>query len=92
MKDFVVQVYPNPVNDVLNIKADKAANESKRIEIHDVNGRMVISESFDTDQRQIDLSLLKSGVYFYSVHTNSQSHRGENYQAIILAFLLKQNS
>ncbi len=55
-----VVVYPNPVNDILNIET---VLDVKSIEIYNIQGQKVLSAS----QKQINLSNLQSGVYVVKV-------------------------
>jgi hypothetical protein len=57
-------VYPNPVEDVLNIDAFKAES----IVIYNVNGSIVLSQTFEST---IDLTNLDAGVYF--IHVSDQA-------------------
>ena len=52
--------YPNPVTDVLKIKADV---DIKRIKIVDITGRIII----ETSQNHLDVSALPSGYYLLQV-------------------------
>ena len=58
----VVNVYPNPVTDVLNIQADNM----QKVELMDMSGRRIIT----TDKEQIDMRQLPSGAYFVRVITS----------------------
>lgn len=59
-------IYPNPVNDMLNISM-KNEITINNLSITDLNGRVVSSSDSSTS---IDVSSLSSGVYFISVETN----------------------
>ena len=56
------KIYPNPVNNTLNIKTDK---KIKRIEIYDVIGKIVLSEN--NPENSIDVEQLESGLYSISI-------------------------
>jgi hypothetical protein len=58
----VVNVYPNPVTDVLNIQADNM----QKVELMDMSGRRIIT----TDKEQIDMRQLPPGAYFVRVITS----------------------
>ena len=58
-----VSIYPNPVNDMLNI----AAQELRRVDILDMNGRTVMSGT-DT---QVNVSTLAAGMYIARVTTET---------------------
>jgi len=55
-----VAMYPNPVNDVLNIEIE---NEIKSIEIYNIQGQKVLQSS----NKQIETNSLNSGIYMVRV-------------------------
>jgi len=57
-----IKIYPNPFNDVINIKADNITN----ITIYNSLSVKII----ETSNKIIDLSFLKKGVYFIEIITN----------------------
>ncbi len=63
-----VEIYPNPVNDILYIEAE---TETLTIEIYDVYGRVQNLRNSETQKlrNSIDLSDLKSGIYFVKINT-----------------------
>ena len=67
--DSKVKIYPNPVNDRLYIET-QTLTQTLTIEIYDVYGRRQVTE---TPSHQgnlvIDLSELKSGIYFVKINT-----------------------
>ena len=60
-------LYPNPVNNVLNISIKNELSITK-LTITDINGRIVISESSVINS--LNVSDLSSGIYLVSVETN----------------------
>ena len=52
--------YPNPVQDVLNLKSDKYISE---IRIYDLAGREVFAQIVNANIKEVTLSQLKSGIY-----------------------------
>lgn len=58
----VVNVYPNPVTDVLNIQADNV----QKVELMDMSGRRILT----TNKEQIDVRRLHAGAYFVRVITS----------------------
>lgn len=55
-----VAMYPNPVNDVLNIEIE---NEIKSVEIYNIQGQKVLQSS----NKQIETNSLNSGIYMVRV-------------------------
>ncbi|MDC1221761.1 T9SS type A sorting domain-containing protein [Salibacteraceae bacterium] len=53
-------VFPNPMNDILNVTSDERVLS---IEIMDVNGRILMSQSNPPRTNQLNVSNLASGVY-----------------------------
>lgn len=59
-------IYPNPANNLVNIKT-KAAAGNTQVEVFDINGRAVMQTKLSTDQTQIDISNLTTGVYILKI-------------------------
>ncbi|MFV9551846.1 T9SS type A sorting domain-containing protein [Algibacter sp. PT7-4] len=64
-----VKIYPNPTNDIWNIKANNLSISS--VNVFDVLGKQVISVSPNSTEAQIDGSRLKTGLYFAKIKTNN---------------------
>ncbi len=71
--DFIASkfsVYPNPVNNIVNISNDGAIQINK-IVICDLNGRTVKTLNLDSvPETQVNVSELNSGLYFMNIATN----------------------
>jgi N-acetylneuraminic acid mutarotase len=63
------EVYPNPSYGKFNIKKAKG----QKITIYDYSGKNIYSEEISSDEKQIDLTGIKSGVYFIQSDSRSQS-------------------
>lgn len=59
-----VSLYPNPVNDMLNIEFNKYSNELVEIEIIDLTGKVVKQHQLTNYTTSISLEGLETGVYF----------------------------
>ncbi|MEW5675337.1 T9SS type A sorting domain-containing protein [Flavobacterium enshiense] len=74
--DFVaskLSVYPNPVNDIVNI-SNYGDLEINKIVFTDINGRTVKSLNLNgVSESQINISELNAGVYFMNIDTNEGS-------------------
>jgi Leucine-rich repeat (LRR) protein len=64
--DNSVGVYPNPVNDMVNIKANTTISS---IEIYDVQGRIVHKKITNQKRELIDVSAYSNGIYFLKIKT-----------------------
>lgn len=64
-----VEVYPNPVADVLQIRTYQSAANS--VEVSDINGRIVLSKNFG-QRTELWLNALPAGIYNVKV-TNQES-------------------
>ena len=63
LTDNFVKIYPNPASNQLNIVQLK--NKSGKINIYDLNGRMLIAEKLTDGINVISTEQLSSGIYFY---------------------------
>jgi len=59
-----VSIYPNPANDKIFIEGKFS---SQSIEIIDMNGKLVISRTADSNITEIDITNLTQGVYLVRV-------------------------
>lgn len=64
-----IKIYPNPTTGKINILSEKIES----IEIRDINGKIVYSGN----EKLIDLSYKKQGLYFVIVVTNNEIHYGK---------------
>lgn len=64
-------VYPNPVNDIVNISlaVNAVEVEINKVTVSDVNGRIV--KEFNSNLNQLNVSDLNSGVYFLNIETQN---------------------
>lgn len=68
MEKYTVNVYPNPVVDVLNIKTDNF--EEIKCVIRHLNGQIILQSNFQS-RGQFQLSELTSGVYFVELYAQN---------------------
>lgn len=68
-KSSSVQIYPNPVKDVLKIKTDN--NEKvQELKIINASGQIVMSKTFSNDKTETDVRSLASGFYIVQITTS----------------------
>ncbi|MCX6316856.1 MAG: T9SS type A sorting domain-containing protein [Bacteroidetes bacterium] len=61
-----MDVYPNPARQVLNISMN-GYNDSKTIEVYDLNGKKVLAENVSQNNTSLRLNNLVSGIYLLKV-------------------------
>ncbi len=71
-KEFTIVAYPNPAKDKLNIEINNLINSSYQLSLKDMNGRVlktIIVNSLPGEKgvQQLDVSNLRSGVYFVQI-------------------------
>lgn len=68
----VVNVYPNPVNDVLTVQVLNA--NSNQLSIYNVSGKLVLSQKLTGPTNYIDMKMFSNGLYVYQItDTNTQN-------------------
>lgn len=75
VQDAVIDIYPNPTNDLLNIDIRLPKVESGTIEILDLSGRVLKNHAFKSSHEhsiEVDLSPYPSGMYQVCITTPSQ--------------------
>ena len=73
LNDFEIEglvAYPNPTNSILNLKA---ASVISNVEVFDVLGQKLYTETMNTNKTQIDLSAFQAGNYLVRVTTDNFS-------------------
>ena len=68
--DVVLNVFPNPVKDILYITTSSGPNLS--VKVLSVNGESILNKSMEGDNLQIDMSQYKPGVYVIVVNSANQ--------------------
>jgi len=59
---FFIELYPNPATDVLNVNITGRAG-SGRIQILDIAGKVVFTETLESDKSELNISSLPAGMY-----------------------------
>ena len=63
MQDAEVLLYPNPATDKLFVTLNKAGYENTSIELYDALGKLVFTQNIQTQQTEINVIELATGVY-----------------------------
>ncbi|WP_447636108.1 DUF7619 domain-containing protein [Flavobacterium microcysteis] len=66
-QDQSIKIYPNPVNKMLNIKADGII---RTVYLYDAQGRILMTQLLGESQASFDLSSYAAGVYFVKIVTD----------------------
>ncbi len=66
-EDININIYPNPSNGIFRIHSNNSTKDYTSINIFDLSGRMVYNSKFSDN---IDLSILKSGIYILQIIDN----------------------
>ena len=66
-----LNIYPNPVNTMLNIKYSQ---NMTKVELFSVLGQKVMSLDIETSNTSVDMSVLEAGTYFVKVWVNERSN------------------
>ncbi|SEH84037.1 T9SS type A sorting domain-containing protein [Epilithonimonas hominis] len=65
-----VLVFPNPAKEVLCLQSPK---EVQKIEIFDMSGRKILQKIVNKKEDQINIEILKSGIYILKTYTDNSS-------------------
>ena len=68
-KDAQFSIVPNPASDIITLNSDSILLEGATIIIRDMKGGVILSTSFENDF-EINISSLRSGIYFLSITTS----------------------
>ena len=68
-----MQVYPNPVHDLVQLEIDCSETSDYIIMIKDISGRNLMKKSIPKQNVvELDVSFLKSGVYFINLYNENR--------------------
>ncbi|WP_170227027.1 T9SS type A sorting domain-containing protein [Luteibaculum oceani] len=67
-------VFPNPGKDLVTVKSNDFSLNPERIEFMDIAGRVALSTEMNSMKETINISNLKSGIYYIKVHANNKQY------------------
>lgn len=70
--ELLVDVYPNPVRNNINVNLSELPEGPAQIEFFDMMGRKVHSEALSNNHTVISLDKLSDGMYFYRITSGSR--------------------
>ena len=65
----VFSLYPNPVSDIVTLNTDNVNNTDLTLNIYNVIGTLVKSETLKQNQRQINIGDLSNSVYIIAINS-----------------------
>ena len=66
----VISIYPNPVQDILNIKSSSTI---ERVEVHNMLGQMIFDSKYNKGEITIDFSYYATGTYLIRVFNDNNN-------------------
>lgn len=66
-----LSIFPNPANETVTINIDKNTQSPVTISIHDINGKVVSTETITSEQNTIDVSHFNKGIYLVHIYSKS---------------------
>lgn len=77
-RSFPYQLYPNPTNDMINIRAGKQSLKGATVSIFDMLGRIVLTQQIKSDiSVELSIADLNPGTYFVEVEKEGQISRAK---------------
>ncbi len=58
-----IEVYPNPASSLLNIRLEKSPNHNSRLQVMDMNGKILRTVDLNKRSQALDISMLSLGIY-----------------------------
>ncbi|MDD3860444.1 MAG: C10 family peptidase [Bacteroidales bacterium] len=66
-------IYPNPAHDVIVVTTNFDLSENANLKLYDLRGRLLIEQKIDSNNFQLDLGSLESGIYYISLSSGEKS-------------------
>ena len=67
-------IYPNPTTEVVNIDFSRLNATAVKITVLDIAGRVILTQSLQTNFTQMDISVLRHGVYLFLLETEGKMY------------------
>lgn len=64
------KIYPNPARDFVNIEIQNTENNNTLVEIVNINGQLIYSETISNNSQTIDLSDYSPGIYYVRINSS----------------------
>lgn len=69
---FTIEAYPNPTQDLIWIKLDDNEIEGLQFLLHDVYGKSLVKNPFNSNTESVNMSAFPAGVYFLKIIQSDQ--------------------
>lgn len=69
-----VNIYPNPAQNILNIQLTNNDSDKINMDVLDINGKLVLSNAFNTSNHIIDVSAMPAGTYLIRLRSEAASY------------------
>ena len=66
-----LNIYPNPSTGIFYIKPERVLDNTQLF-IRDINGKLILSQKFNSDNNKVDISDSPAGIYFIQMFTDNK--------------------
>lgn len=66
-KNVTIEVYPNPVSKILNVRSIKNTNKPLHYKIYDITGKLLLPGNSTNDYFSINIETLSAGIYIFKL-------------------------
>ncbi len=74
MQENIINIYPNPAHDRLNIESDETI---EKVRIYNLLGEMILDKEISLPSCILDVSSMKSGIYYLNIGAGKKDFRSK---------------
>jgi len=63
-------IYPQPATNTLNVEINRNNKEINKLQLFDIKGCLLLSQSINQDNTSLDVSAFDSGIYFVKIQSD----------------------
>ena len=75
LENTFFNLYPNPVSDIITLNIDNTNNADLTLNIYNVTGELISSETLQQNQQQINIGNLNNGIYFFEIKSKEWTEK-----------------
>jgi len=75
VKNTLFKLYPNPASDEVSLNIDNTNNTNLTLNIYNVTGKLINSETLQQNQQQIDIGNLNNGIYLIEIKSKKWTEK-----------------